>query len=249
MLIYFVVAVVSVTATLLMGVVANTVQLPAGLRASHRWALAALLVGIGAGFATYTTAISRPGRAQESLDKGELPSDPADLTDSPTSPTAVSTTEPSAPTETSNLASTPPPTTAPTNKRTTDNDPPPVETTPAETQEPTATEQQPDSATRLPTSYAGTWSGRDESDSTLPIGIEISLTKGAIGEVVGGSTYTAATEWTGTLRLIEVSEESVVLEEVLDWPSTGQSFILVSTRSDKVLDYARDRRTVRLTRQ
>jgi hypothetical protein len=108
--------------------------------------------------------------------------------------------------------------------------------------------QEPPSDPSMPRSYLGTWTGEDTSDASLTTSMQLTLTGGEVGTVVGQSDYAAALSYGGTLRLVEVGSNYVIVRETLSAPSTGVTDILLGARSRNTLDYQSDRRAVVLSR-
>jgi hypothetical protein len=108
--------------------------------------------------------------------------------------------------------------------------------------------QEPPSDPSMPRSYLGTWTGEDTSDASLTTSMQLTLTGGEVGTVVGQSDYAAALTYGGTLRLVEVGSNYVIVRETLSAPSTGVTDILLGARSRNTLDYQSDRRAVVLSR-
>jgi hypothetical protein len=101
----------------------------------------------------------------------------------------------------------------------------------------------------LPQAYRGRWRGTDTSDPSLTTTLSLSLSKGEVGKVVGRSSYTGAITWSGTLKLIEVGADAVVLQEELEPPSVGTATIVLSATSRNTMVYESRRRQVSMARQ
>jgi hypothetical protein len=112
----------------------------------------------------------------------------------------------------------------------------------------TVKQQEPPPDPAMPRTYRGTWTGEDTSDASLTTSIRITLTGGEVGTVVGHSDYEAALTYGGTLRLMEVGSNYVIVRETLNSPSTGVTDILLGARSRNTLDYQTSRRSVVLAR-
>jgi hypothetical protein len=122
--------------------------------------------------------------------------------------------------------------------------------TTSETNEPSqSSQQEPPPDPSMPRSYRGTWTGEDTSDASLTTSIQLSLTGGEVGAVIGRSSYAASLSYTGTVRLMEVGSNYIIVRETLDPPSTGVTDILLGARSRNTLDYQTDRRAVVLARE